>query len=185
MLKDSSSSYGLITIMLHWMCASLIIFLFGLGIFMRGLDYYSPWYNRAPALHISLGLLVLLLMSLRVIWRASNATPTQILTISAHNHLAATAAKKALYIFTFIICISGYFITTAEGQAASFFNWLSLPASITLNASSVDLAGLIHKYVAWGIIGVATLHGGAALFHHFVKRDRTLLRMLKPSSKAD
>ncbi len=185
MLKDSPSGYGLITIFVHWLCASLIIFLFGLGVYMRSLDYYSPWYHRGPALHISLGLLVLLLMSLRVLWRMRNQYPLPLPSISQNNLRAATLVKIALYVFAFIICISGYFVTTAEGQSASFFDVFSFPATIKLSSVNVDRAGLIHKFMAWGIVGLAVLHGSAALFHHFVKRDRTLVRMLSPVKKTD
>lgn len=185
MLKDSLSGYGLVTILFHWVCAPLIIFLFGLGVFMRTLDYYSPWYHPAPALHISLGILVFLLMSLRAIWRSRSASPAPIPTISASQYLAANMVKIALYIFVFLICISGYLITTADGQAASFFDVFGIPATIKLNAVNVDRAGLIHKYLAWGIIGIVILHAGAALFHHFIKRDRTLIRMLKPANSSD
>ncbi|WP_409990565.1 cytochrome b [Cellvibrio sp.] len=45
----------------------------------------------------------------------------------------------------------------------------------------MDRAGKIHKYVAWGLIALVALHAIAALFHHFIKRDKTLVRMLKPS----
>ena len=181
MLKDSSSGFGLVTILLHWVCAILILFLFGLGIYMRGLDYYSTWYHRGPELHISLGLFVLLLMSLRVCWRAFNQTPLPLEGINSRTQLAAKIIKILLYIFTFVICITGYFITTADGQAASFFNLAHFPAIIELGAHNVDRAGLLHKYLSWGIVGIATLHGAAALFHHIVKRDKTLVRMLKPA----
>ena len=76
MLKDSSAGYGLISIIIHWLSALLILFLFGLGIYMTGLGYYDDWYHKGPALHISLGLIVLLLMLVRVTWRILNPTPT-------------------------------------------------------------------------------------------------------------
>jgi len=183
MLKDSPSGYGLITIILHWACAILIILLFSLGVYMTSLDYYSPWYHKAPALHVSLGLIVLLLMILRVLWRTKNKTPEALPTINAPTILAANVVKVAFYILIFTICITGYLITTAEGKPASFFDVFGIPATLELNADNVDLIGLIHKYCAWSVIGIAILHSGAALFHHFVKKDRTLIRMLNPVKK--
>ncbi len=185
MLKDSRAGYGLVTIILHWVCAPLILFLFGLGVYMRGLDYYSPWYHRGPELHIALGLLVFGLMSLRLLWRSRSTDPVSIPTISKSNLLAAKTVKIALYTIVFVISISGYFITTAEGQGASFFGLFSIPATVEFSASNIDFAGAIHKYFAWGLIGIVLLHAGAAIFHHFVKRDATLVRMLKPATKAD
>lgn len=185
MLKDSSSGYGLVTITLHWVCALLIFFLFGLGVYMRGLDYYSPWYHKGPMLHIALGILVFALMLIRFVWRTRGPQPDDIATISKPNLLAAKLVKALLYLGVLVICITGYLITTAEGEAANFFDLFSIPASIQLSASQVDLAGKLHKYVAWTLVFIAVAHALAALFHHFVKRDKTLVRILKPAGKTD
>lgn len=185
MIKDSRAGYGLVTIILHWFTAPLIFFLFGLGVYMRSLDYYSPWYHRAPDLHIALGILVFGLMLARFIWRISSQSPAPLASLSKANLLAANLVKIALYGLVFIICISGYLITTNDGESANFFNLFSIPASLHLGPDNVDRAGLIHKYLAWSVVGLALLHAAAALFHHFVKRDTTLVRMLKPADKAD
>lgn len=184
MLKDSRTGYGLISIIFHWVCAPLILFVFGLGVYMRGLDYYSPWYHRGPEIHIALGLLIFVLMSLRLLWRARSLSPDPLPTISKTTLLAATLVKYVIYIAVFAICITGYLITTAEGSAASFFGVLSVPATLELSANNIDRAGVLHKYIAWSLIFIVGLHALAALFHHFIKRDRTLMRMLKPSDKS-
>ncbi len=185
MFKDSSSGYGLVTIALHWVCALLIFFLFGLGVYMRGLDYYSPWYHKGPELHIALGILIFTLMVLRLFWRLRGPQPEDIASISKANLAAAKLVKFLLYLGVFVICFSGYLITTAEGDAANFFGIFSIPATLKLTADQVDLAGKIHKYVAWSLVFIAVAHALAALFHHFFKRDKTLVRMLKPAGKSE
>jgi cytochrome b561 len=37
---------------------------------------------------------------------------------------------------------------------------------------------IVHVWLAWSMIGLVPLHIGAALYHHFVRRDNTFLRML-------
>ncbi|RYY73672.1 MAG: cytochrome b [Gammaproteobacteria bacterium] len=185
MLKDSRAGYGLITIIFHWVSAPLIIFLFGLGVYMRGLDYYSPWYHRGPEIHVAIGILVFAIMFLRLFWRFLSTSPDAIPSISKPTLLAASAAKMALYAFVFVICISGYLITTAEGSAASFFGIINIPATLELSSSNTDLAGAIHKYLAWALMGVVIIHAAAALVHHFVKRDKTLTRIIKPVSQVE
>lgn len=150
---------------------------------MRGLDYYSEWYHKGPELHIALGILVFVLMIARLVWRKSNPTPAPVEGQSAPATLAATSVKIVLYLLVFVICGTGYLITTAEGSGASFFGLFTIPASIELTSDQVDFAGLAHKFLAWGCMGVAIVHAAAALFHHFVKRDTTLVRMLKPTPK--
>ena len=184
MLKDSRSGYGLMSILIHWISAALILFLFGLGIYMVDLGYYDDWYHKGPELHISLGLVVLLLMFARVVWRIVNPTPVELSSKRTQN-LAAKLVKLGLYAFIFVVLISGYLITTAEGQPASMFNVIIFPALIELSSQNVDLAGELHEYLAWGIVLLVALHVSGALFHHFVVRDRTLVRMLKPVKKSE
>lgn len=184
MLKDSRNGYGLISIAIHWVSAILILFLFGLGIYMVGLSYYDDWYHKGPELHVSLGLIVLLLMLVRIFWRLINPTPVDLTEKRAQN-LAAKCVKLLMYLFIFIVLVSGYLITTAEGQPASMFNLVKFPVLVQLQSSNVDLAGEIHEYLAWGIIALVVLHTLGALMHHFMMRDKTLVRMLKPVKKSD
>ena len=180
MIKDSSTGYGLMTILLHWICAVLIFGLFGLGFYMTGLDYYSEWYHKGPVLHISLGLLLLLLMIFRVTWRLFNKKPEPLPTYSSKVRFSSTAVKYILITFVFVVIVSGYFVTTAEGKPAVMFDIVSFPSITELNSTQVDLAGDIHELVAWATVLVASFHALAALLHHFFFRDRTLVRMLKP-----
>jgi cytochrome b561 len=180
MLKDSRLGYGLLTIVLHWLCALFIVGLFGLGIYMVDLDYYDPWYHRAPALHVSIGLILLLLMALRLGWRAINSTPAPLPNYSRRTHWLATGMKYLLYIFILVVIATGYLITSAEGKPASLFGWVDFPIIAQLNPDGVDIAGEVHELLAWAIVLLAGLHAGAALMHHFVIRDKTLVRMLKP-----
>jgi cytochrome b561 len=179
MINDTQNHYGLLTIILHWLSAMGVFFLFGLGIYMTGLGYYDEWYHKGPALHISLGVLLFLVTIFRLIWRKMNSTPKE-LSPNKIAKLAARLIKIFLYSLIVIIAITGYLITTAEGQAIEVFSWFSLPASIELSAANVDLAGKIHEYSAWLIILFATLHAAAALLHHFVFKDTTLRRMIFP-----
>jgi cytochrome b561 len=182
MLKDTRSGYGLISILIHWVSALLIIFLFGLGIYMTDLTYYDEWYHKGPALHISLGLFLFALTLVRLGWRKKNATPED-LSNNYQANLAAKLIKVAFYLLIFCSIASGYFITTAEGDPASFFDWINIPSLMELSGEKVDLLGEVHEILAWIIISLACLHAAAALLHHFVMRDKTLVRMLKPVKK--
>ena len=83
--------------------------------------------------------------------------------------------------------LAGYLISTADGRGISVFGWFDVPASITSIPEQEDVAGAVHFYLAWGLVILAGLHGLAALKHHFIDRDTTLLRMLgraQPTSQA-
>ena len=41
----------------------------------------------------------------------------------------------------------------------------------------------LHEWIGWAIIILATLHALAALYHHYVLKDRVLLRMLPSGAR--
>jgi cytochrome b561 len=184
MIKDSANGYGLLSILLHWISALLVIGLFAIGYYMVDLSYYSPWYHRAPWWHISLGLLLFLLTLARLLWRAINLQPRPLPNYTRAVRLGARLTKYLLYLLIAALVITGYLITTADGKSASLFDWVEFPSIWQLSPTGVDLAGKIHKWLAYGIILLASFHALAALAHHFVIRDRTLVRMLKPVTKS-
>ena len=177
-LRNSSSRYGLVSVLLHWLVALSVFGLFGLGFWMVGLDYYSNWYRRAPDLHKSIGLLLFAVMLLRLLWRVISPAPA---ALASHDRLTRRASKLGhglLYIGLFAVMISGYLISTADGRPISVFGLFEVPATLTSIPDQADLAGLVHEYLAWGLVIFAGIHGLAALKHHFIDRDSTLTRML-------
>jgi cytochrome b561 len=74
--------------------------------------------------------------------------------------------------------LSGYLISTADNRPIEVFGWFSVPATITSIPEQEDVAGLVHLVVASTLIGLVMLHAAAALKHHFIDRDRSLVRIL-------
>jgi len=175
-IRDTATGYGLVTRTLHWLMALAIFFLFGLGYWMVGLDYYSPYYVSAPDLHRSLGLIVGLMLVVRLVWVASNEHPSDA-ELSPFERLAARAAHWSFYPLILLVVASGYFIATSDGRPINVFGLVTVP-SIVADKSMTDLAGLVHRYSAYATIALAILHALAALKHHFLDRSSILSRML-------
>ncbi|SES92773.1 cytochrome b [Thalassotalea agarivorans] len=176
MLKNSNNGYGLISMLLHWLSAFTVIALFALGLWMIELDYYSSWYKTAPHWHKSIGILLCAATVIRVIFKWLQVTPKAL--GSKIENRAAHLAHFTLYALLIGLFVSGYLISTADGRAIEVFNWFSIPASGKLFDNQEVIAGDIHKYIAYGLIGLATLHALAALKHHFINKDNTLTRMI-------
>lgn len=181
MWKDSDKTYGFISLFLHWIMAVLIIGLFILGVYMVELDYYDTWYNKAPDIHRSIGILAGVLLLLRIIWRWMNPRP---------EHLGAAWEKTLgrlvhylFYISLLVIVISGYLISSADGKAVAVFDWFQIPATITSLENQADNAGLVHKIIAYLSMLLVILHTAASLKHHFMDKDATLIRMLGKKSQ--
>lgn len=185
--RNTTTTYGLLSIGMHWLVALLVFSLFGLGLWMVELDYYSSWRHTAPELHKGFGLCLLALMLLRLLWRFLSPPPAPLSSYSRLTRLGAKLGHGALYLGLFAVMLAGYLISTADGRGISVFGWFEVPASITGIPDQEDVAGAVHFYLAWTLVIFASLHGLAALKHHFIDRDTTLLRMLgrgQPTSQA-
>ncbi|TPH12493.1 cytochrome b [Litorilituus lipolyticus] len=179
MIKNTEQSYGLIAIILHWVMAIVIFGLFGLGLYMVELSYYDAWYKGSLDLHKSIGSLLAILLLIRVFWRTVNLQPEHADSSAASIEVkAAYFGHLALYILMFLLMLSGYLISTADGRAIEVFNVFSLPALPFSIDNQEDIFGEIHFYLAWTLIVLATGHGFAALKHHFINKNNTLKRML-------
>lgn len=176
--RNTIDRYGAIAIFIHWLVAVAVIGLFALGYWMVDLTYYDDWYRRAPDIHRSVGILLLAVMVLRVIWRFINPPPAPLSEHTRLEVLSAHAAHAVLYLLLFVAMVSGYLITTADGSSISVFGWFEVPSVTGQVKGMEDIAGSIHYWSTWAIVVLAGLHALAALKHHVVDRDRTLLRML-------
>ncbi|MDG1707372.1 MAG: cytochrome b [Emcibacteraceae bacterium] len=175
-LKDNNKKYGSFSKLLHWGVGLSVIGLFALGYWMRTLDYYSAWYQKAPHYHESVGLLLILFVPVMLLWRLGNKNPNDDY-LKPIEKFAAGLMKKALYLMMFAILVTGYLISSAGDTSIKLFNWFEVPAIITVNDSKVFI-GNLHQYFAYCIMGLVALHAFAALKHHFIDKDSTLKKML-------
>lgn len=176
--RNTEQRYGLVHVALHWLTATTVVGLFALGLWMVGLTYHHPWYNAAPTIHKSVGMLLIGVVVIRVVWRLSNTLPPPAAGVKPWEAGAAHIGHLLLYGLLFAVLISGYLIPTADGVPVAVFDWFTVPALPPLAAEQESIAGTWHEILAWGLIALAAGHAAAALKHHFLDRDATLRRML-------
>jgi cytochrome b561 len=178
-LKNSTSHYGWLTIVNHWLSACIVVGMFALGLWMVELDFYNQWYHDAPHYHKSVGLLFSLLILFRLVCRWVQTTP-QPLTQGWQSTVAGIV-HKLFYLLFFAIFFSGYLISTAEGRGIEIFSWFTVPALEPMINNQEDIAGEWHRWLVYSLIALSAIHALAALKHHFINKDLTLVRMLKPT----
>ena len=172
--------YGWPIIVSHWLSAVLVCSLFGLGLYMVELTYYDPLYRVLPEWHKLLGLILVTVTLFRLVCRFAIGSP-QSLAGSRWARWSAQLAHGGLYVALFVLPASGYLMTTADGAALSPFGLITVPGLVSLSSEQAELMGDLHRWAAYFIVALAVLHGLAALIHHFVYRDNTLLRMIHPT----
>lgn len=163
---------------IHWASAVLVVILFPLGLVMVGLDYYDSGYHTYPPIHKALGMILLGVTLLRLLWVLLLSKPPKPLPQAKMLEILAKLVHYLLYLCLLMVLLSGYLISTADGRSIDVFNWFSIPALFEPFDNQADIAGEIHEFSAWGLVGLIGLHIAGALKHHFVDRDRTLMRIL-------
>ncbi len=175
---NTAQRWGLISVTIHWLTAVAVISMFALGLWMVDLNLYDRWYNTAPDIHKSIGITLLIVTLGRVAWRLTYVTPEPLENHSAFERKAARLAHVLLYVLLFSMMLSGYLISTADGHPIDVFGLFSVPATLHGIDRQADIAGDVHLVLAIILMSLVSVHALAAIKHHVVDRDRTLIRML-------
>ena len=176
--RSAGSRHDVATRVLHWSVAALILGLVWLGWYMVDLTYYDAWYYGSLAWHKALGMVALALGALKIGWVLHARPPPYAATLKPWERTAATAVHHLLYAMMLLIPVTGYLISTSEGEGVDLWGLVTVPAVVVAGEEVRDLAIEAHFWCAYGVVVLARLHAGAALKHQFVDRDDTLRRML-------
>ncbi|WP_299688999.1 cytochrome b [uncultured Vibrio sp.] len=178
-MENSVKNYNLLARVMHWVSALTIVGLFGAGLWMVDLSYYSEWYKTAPDYHRSVGILLAGMTIIRFVWKSVTASPK--VEGKSYEVAAAKVAHGFMYLNLAVLFISGYLISTSDGRGIDVFNWFTVPSLGELFENQSDLAGTIHYYAAWVLIIMASVHALAAIKHHVIDKDDTLRKMIGAS----
>lgn len=177
-LRNTSQTFGWVSIVLHWGVALTVFGMFGVGLYMVDLSYYDSLYHKLPHWHRSVGLMLSAVVMLRLVWRFYSPPPAPLPSHSLHERRMAGLAHVFLYLLMIAVFISGYLMSSADGRGVSVFDWFEVPSLTGRVSNMEDIAGDLHEWIAWTLIVMVALHAAAALKHHFIDRDNTLRCML-------
>jgi len=175
--RNTPRQWGLVAQGLHWLIALLVIGLAFVGLLMDELPN-SPTKVQVYALHKSFGITVLALVILRLIWRLYDRRPELPAAMPRWQQRLAGLTHGLLYLLLFVMPISGWLYNSAANFPLRWFGLFTLPALSGPDSELKRLAHEVHEIGFYVLAALFALHAGAALWHHFVVRDRTLLQML-------
>lgn len=176
--RNSSDGYGAIARAFHWLTVGLVLLAWMLGTFG---DAFPKGAARATGLmvHISAGLAILAILLPRLLWRLVDQAPASEPTrLGIWMDRAGRLAHFALYALLFAIPVSGIVLQFARGNALPLFGLFEIASPWVADRASAHTVKEVHELLANALGVLAALHAIAALYHHWVLRDRTLLRML-------
>jgi cytochrome b561 len=180
--KNTNSHYGSLAIFLHWFMLLLMAAVYA-SIELRELfPKGSDPREALKALHFMLGLSVLLLVVLRIYAKVTSVTPIITPGLTPVQDMAAKLGHLALYGLMIAMPILGWLLLSAAAKPIPFFG-LELPALIGENKDLAKSLKEIHETI--GVIGyyLIGIHVLAALYHHHIRKDNTLTRILPLKKK--
>jgi len=168
---------------LHWLMAVLVIFQVAAGLMMvQEHPESNVWARIAEALslydaHKVMGLVLLALALARLAYRIGRGAPADEPTLDTWQREASHMVHSWVYLLLILVPLLGW-LGISLYPAVVVFNALTLPSLAPPDQPKSAIVLTAHAYAAFLLIGLVAIHICAALFHHFVRRDDVLRRML-------
>ena len=166
----------------HWLTVAILAVQFPVGFAMvyRGnsLNIWDGITNNLYGLHRLLGFILLFAVILpRLAYRLVHGAPADEPGLAWWQRIAAHATHWALYALLIAVPLGGWIGVQLYG-ALDVFGLFDLPGFLAVNQPAAERVFALHKLGALAILALLAAHIGAALFHHFIRRDGVLARML-------
>lgn len=167
-----------VTRFLHWFSTILVISLLASGIYMADGNDYSlyDW-------HKAFGVIALVLILVRLLYRKRN--PWSSSAKGTKYEKPVDLMHQCLLAVFLLMPLSGIVYSGLGGYGVSLFGFMIIADGYTPSGDVVAYSQLssyvgkaIHYYIGYLMFALVTVHGLAALKHHFIDKDKTLTRML-------
>lgn len=163
--------------LLHWLVAACVLTTVPVAIAM-GRAHQGPTQDFLYNFHKSLGILIFVLMVLRLINRIVAGAPAPEPTIEPWQRALSSAVHGSIYVLLLAMPVVGYIANSAFGAPTPFFGLFNLPPIVGKNEALSDQLFAGHRLAGFLLVILVAMHIGAALFHHFLRGDNVLRRML-------
>ena len=164
---------------LHWVIALLAFSQLAMG------KFFEVEADESGSLfdwHTAFGLSVLALMVVRLVWRVTHTVPALPRNTPGWQQVAARATHIAFYGLLIALPITGWLLTSVDGDAISFFGWFTVPSlPVPTGEASEDFLEETHELLGNVLLVLAGIHVLAGLKHHYIDRDDVLRRMMPGS----
>jgi cytochrome b561 len=181
--SEYATRYTATAIVLHWLIAAAVVGLIALGWWMQTIPKL-PVGPRVDAfnLHKSIGMTVLLLMLVRISWRAGHPPPP-FPPMPRWQARLARAVHLLFYVCLIVQPVSGYLGSAFSGFPVRFFG-LVLPAWAPKSDALKDALSVVHLVNSWVLVGALALHLAGTVQHALLERDGSFRRIWPWTSRA-
>jgi cytochrome b561 len=162
---------------LHWVTAFFILLMIPLGVMIAN-EWGGSQKDLLYDLHRSLGAALIPILFLRLIYRLANPPLPLPHDIPELQQRAANMTHWSLYALLIAQPFVGWAATSTYPATITVFGWFKLPPIWPANRALSEWLFSVHRWIAFAITFLVVAHIAAALHHHFVRKDRVLMRMI-------
>jgi cytochrome b561 len=170
-------AYTVTARVLHWLMAVLVLGMIVVGVIIAN-EWGGPLQEWLYNLHKSTGAILFPLILFRLYYRWTHPPAPLPADIPAIQQFAAHATHYALYALLIAQPLFGWVGTATYPAPVPIYGLFELPQIWPENRALSEQLLFVHKLIGIAIAVVAAMHIGAALFHHVVRKDRVLMRMV-------
>jgi cytochrome b561 len=173
---QTAEKYALSIRILHWLMAAAIAGLLVAGFIMIDVPKTEPMHHTLYSVHKSIGITIVILALLRLGLKLRFEAPPLPEAIRAAHRRLAHIGHWGLYGFLFLMPVSGYVMSVSNDQPVKWLG-IALPRLLSEDKTRGAMAGNIHTYAAYVLIGMLALHAAAVIWHYFFEKVNLLRRM--------
>ena len=175
-LRNTTTEWGSLAKALHWLIAIGLFALIFLGLEQAGMERGDE-KSRIRFIHASIATGLLLLMTLRIVWRFMNDVPAHPEGNSRLQCLVSDIVHWGLYLTVFVQLIAGAMIAGTGGRGLPFFGLFTIPLGMSEDHDAHEFWEEVHEFAWKPIAFLVVLHILGALYNHFVAKNDVIRRM--------
>ena len=165
----------------HWFSVLIVFIMIGTGLLMvyrgKDLDLWDQLTNNLYLTHKTLGLALLALIVLRLLYRMFHGALEDEPTLNFFQRFMSHSTHWALYGLLIGLPVVGWYGISLF-PALNTFGGLKIPALVAPDQGLSKQVFWLHAMMAYALMTLITMHIGASFYHHFIRGDNVLRRML-------
>ena len=138
--------------------------------------------NVCYNIHKTNGIVIFLLALVRLGWRWSHPVPLLPADMPEWQAKLARTTHALLYLVLFLMPITGFLYTAMGGFPVPFFMLYDLARFVPVNKPVAEVFKYAHLTLQFVLYLTVLLHVAGALYHHNVRKDGVLRRMLSSTA---